>query len=59
MMATTQHNRQLLSDLLMGFATIAPADDIEIYGVSQFSGDTQQGDVFLATANGTTHCLSY
>ena len=59
MMATTQHNRQLLSDLLMGFAAIAPADDIEIYGVSQFSGDTQQGDVFLATANGTTHGLSY
>jgi len=59
MMATTHHNRQRLSDLLTGFASIAPADDVEIYGISQFSGDTQQGDVFLATANGTTHGLSY
>lgn len=59
MITTAHQNPQLLSDLLMGFVSIAPADDVEIHGVSQFSGDTQQGDVFLATVNGATHGLSY
>jgi len=59
MMAVANHNSQRLSDLLKGLASIASADDVEIHGISQFSGDTQKGDVFLATANGASHGLSY
>ena len=59
MMATTQQSPQFLSDLLIGLASITADDDVEIYGISQYSGDTKQGDVFLATANGASHGLSY
>ncbi|MEO5573248.1 MAG: UDP-N-acetylmuramoyl-L-alanyl-D-glutamate--2,6-diaminopimelate ligase [Gammaproteobacteria bacterium] len=44
-----------LSDLLAGIATLKPADDRDIQGLSLDSRNTRPGDLFLATQGTQTH----
>lgn len=48
-----------LSDLLKGWVDVEIRDDVTVTGVSQYSGDTTRGDLFLATAGASGHGLQY
>lgn len=48
-----------LSALLHGFADVDELADVIVTGVSEFSGDISQGDLFLATASKHQHGLMY
>lgn len=50
---------QTLSALLRGFADAGNVGDVVVTGVSEFSGDVAQGDLFLATASHQHHGLMY
>ena len=51
--------RWQLSDLLKGWVDVECQDDVLVTGVSQHSGDTSRGDLFLATAGASGHGLQY
>lgn len=51
--------RWQLSDLLKDWVKVDCQDDVLVTGVSQHSGDTSRGDLFLATAGVSGHGLQY
>jgi len=58
MQSTVRHTHKL-SKLLDGFVDAEHFSDVMISGVSEFSGDINQGDLFLATASKHHHGLMY
>ena len=51
--------RWQLSELLKDWVDVDDQDDVTVTGVSQHSGDTERGDLFLATAGAHGHGLQY
>ena len=60
MMAAQRQDRQwLLSDLLMGMAEVAPAQNCPVSGLSLDSRTVEPGTLFLACAGGSCHGLEF